>query len=142
VILFPAYIAAIWIPAFVFRRKPLGFLIAIAGPAPIMLLAWVIGAMMPTASLMQTPWWLTLYGAVAGAILLGGVLLACAPRRAKSHECPLCHYDLRGNVTGVCPECGGVFNAALLGEDPSLGVVTSAPAIDPASGGRADPRAA
>ena len=27
-------------------------------------------------------------------------------RRLPGH-CPTCHYDLTGNTTGVCPECGG-----------------------------------
>ena len=28
--------------------------------------------------------------------------------------CPHCGYDLRGNATGICPECGGAFDAATL----------------------------
>ena len=27
-------------------------------------------------------------------------------RRAHSDSCPSCGYDLTGNVSGVCPECG------------------------------------
>ncbi len=135
-ILFPLYIAAIWIPAFVYRRTPRGFLFAVIGPVPVMLMAWLIGAFMPAASLMHEAWWLALYGSFAGAILLGALLLACAPRRSKPHECKACHYDLRGNVTGVCPECGAVYNAALLaGNDEAVSALA-------ASGDRADPRAA
>jgi hypothetical protein len=138
VILFPLYIAAIWIPAFVYRRTPGGFLIAALGPVPVMLMAWLIGALMPEMSLMQKPWWLALYGSFAGAILFGGLLLACAPRRSRPHECAACHYDLRGNVTGVCPECGAIFNAALLAGDARPDAV-----IEPAvSDDRADPQAA
>jgi hypothetical protein len=138
VILFPLYIAAIWIPAFVYRRTPRGFLIAAASPVPVMLVAWLIGALMPDLSLMREPWWLALYGSFAGAIMLGGLLLACAPRRSRPHECKACHYDLRGNVTGICPECGAIFNAALLAGGAESGTVSE----HAVSGDRADPRAA
>jgi hypothetical protein len=30
-----------------------------------------------------------------------------ARRRARENRCPACGYDLTGNVSGVCPECGG-----------------------------------
>lgn len=26
--------------------------------------------------------------------------------RVRPGHCPRCHYDLAGNVTGICPECG------------------------------------
>jgi hypothetical protein len=29
-----------------------------------------------------------------------------APRRQRRGLCPNCGYDLTGNVSGVCPECG------------------------------------
>jgi hypothetical protein len=29
--------------------------------------------------------------------------------RAKPGTCDCCHYDLRGNTTGLCPECGTPF---------------------------------
>ncbi|MGP1309966.1 MAG: hypothetical protein ACTS27_07205 [Phycisphaerales bacterium] len=135
-ILFPAYIAAIWIPAFIYRRTLLGFLIALLGPVPIMGTAWLIGEIAPTMSLMQEPWWLTLYGSVAAAIGLGAFLIACAPRVARPHECPACHYDLRGNVTGQCPECGKVVHAALLASDQPEFIEP------PASPARADQQAA
>jgi len=141
VILFPLYIAAIWIPAWRHRRRPLGFAIALLGPIPIMLSAWMISALMPAASLMQTPWWLTLYGSAAGAIGLGALLIACAPRVARPHECAACHYDLRGNVTGVCPECGAIFSDELLGATSPAPLVSPS-ANEPASANRADPRAA
>lgn len=42
--------------------------------------------------------------AVFGALALP---LWIADRRARlPHECPRCRYDLTGNVSGVCPECG------------------------------------
>jgi hypothetical protein len=31
---------------------------------------------------------------------------AWCPRRHRPGTCPRCRYDLAGNATGVCPECG------------------------------------
>lgn len=41
--------------------------------------------------------------------------------RTLSHQrkCPVCRYDLRGNVSGVCPECGTPIRASNL-PPPSL----------------------
>ncbi len=58
----------------------------------------------------------------AGFVLLGGstILLACAVglylrhrvklrhQRQQGRPCVRCGYDLRGNTSGVCPECGGL----------------------------------
>jgi hypothetical protein len=35
-------------------------------------------------------------------------LLRRIHRRPRPGHCPHCGYDLRGNVSGVCPECGEV----------------------------------
>lgn len=41
------------------------------------------------------------------ALLLCAVLLLATARRApRTTECLACGYDLRGNESGVCPECG------------------------------------
>ena len=48
-------------------------------------------------------------------VLLGALLPAArfVGRRVRHHrqkagKCPACGYDLTGNVSGVCPECGDV----------------------------------
>ena len=54
------------------------------------------------------------YGALAAtsaALPSGRILLAISPRRRRRRRiagglCGACGYDLRGNVSGVCPECG------------------------------------
>jgi hypothetical protein len=33
-------------------------------------------------------------------------------RRERRGQCPTCEYDLAGNVSGVCPECGMVVASA------------------------------
>jgi hypothetical protein len=36
-------------------------------------------------------------------------------QREATGRCPVCGYDLRGNESGVCPECGGVATGAAAG---------------------------
>ena len=38
-------------------------------------------------------------------------------RRLRLGHCPHCGYDLRGNVSGMCPECGAPAPEARLDED-------------------------
>jgi hypothetical protein len=35
-----------------------------------------------------------------------------APHTVESRHCPICEYDLRGNTSGRCPECGTIIAAA------------------------------
>lgn len=42
-------------------------------------------------------------------LLLVGVIAFAAWRRSRGHApgcCRMCGYDLTGNISGVCPECG------------------------------------
>jgi hypothetical protein len=39
-------------------------------------------------------------------LALPTTLLFCLDRRAPSGHCRKCRYDLRGNSSGICPECG------------------------------------
>lgn len=52
------------------------------------------------------------YGVMVGAV---GLFIAWIPVQAvgrRDGKCHACLYDLRGNQTGVCPECGvGVLRA-------------------------------
>lgn len=41
------------------------------------------------------------------SLFLIGLYIALLSRRPIVHErCPRCRYDLRGNTSGLCPECG------------------------------------
>lgn len=66
-------------------------------------------------------------GGVLGLLVLPSILLLfvglnfvsiaeqrCRERRDREArgQCPSCGYDLTGNVSGVCPECGDVVPAA------------------------------
>ena len=46
-----------------------------------------------------------LWPSLAGTAVVGFVLLYCGRRRIVRGHCD-CGYDLTGNVSGVCPECG------------------------------------
>jgi len=46
-----------------------------------------------------------LWPLLAGTAVVGFVLLYCGRRRIVRGHCD-CGYDLTGNVSGVCPECG------------------------------------
>lgn len=69
-----------------------------------------------TPAVVQKAWFSTLIVPVTLPFLLGvigAVLLIRPPRgRVAARPCPKCGYDLTGNVSGVCPECGGPLNPA------------------------------
>ena len=57
------------------------------------------------------PWWFVL--AVASPLpLIRSRRWLRRRRRTRSGRCPACGYDLTGNTSGVCPECGGAVGAA------------------------------
>ena len=58
-------------------------------------------------------------GAVVASVVLAGLALgvAVAPRRRREAQaavgrCSACSYDLTGNASGVCPECGTLIESA------------------------------
>jgi hypothetical protein len=55
----------------------------------------------PSYSYIGIPFWVPL---VVAAIPTA--ILWCLDRRPLEGHCRKCGYDLTGNVTGVCPECG------------------------------------
>ncbi|MFN0135000.1 MAG: hypothetical protein ACKVS9_02665 [Phycisphaerae bacterium] len=64
----------------------------------------------------QMPTWLALAVLAAASI---AVWFLFRPRRRKGH-CRQCHYNLTGNTSGVCPECGTpVDPRAATRSDPS-----------------------
>ncbi len=44
--------------------------------------------------------------------MIGALLITIAPKRGQSDlatqspDCKSCHYNLTGNESGICPECG------------------------------------
>ena len=55
----------------------------------------------PLSTVIVVPLW------IPGVVALGSFwFLRWRRRRARPGHCPTCEYDLTGNVSGVCPECG------------------------------------
>jgi hypothetical protein len=54
----------------------------------------------------HAPFWMWSAGFASPPVLLGGYPLFRQWRRRKRGLCVKCAYDLTGNVSGVCPECG------------------------------------
>ena len=84
-------------------------------PQPRALLWW-LG---PTAAclLVLAPWapaWATLsIGVLFAFVLCAGILVDMEDRLApRPNRCEGCGYDLLGNESGVCPECGILWNGA------------------------------
>ncbi|MHC4695857.1 MAG: hypothetical protein ACYTFA_03830 [Planctomycetota bacterium] len=51
--------------------------------------------------------WITVFNAtVYGMVAVGLGLIIARPRAPVGDRCAQCSYDLTGNVSGVCPECG------------------------------------
>ena len=49
---------------------------------------------------------------VVAFVLLGGVLCRLLPDKIKEGHCRNCEYDLTGNLSGTCPECGEAIEQA------------------------------
>ena len=81
------------LPALMF----VGPLLPFESTPPIVDFAIVVGIAMTSALI-----WGYITGRVVGAVSGRRTRL----RRARE-LCPTCGYDLTGNVSGVCPECGG-----------------------------------
>ena len=59
---------------------------------------WSTKGSVPTV---RIPFWLPLV--MAAGVFLG---LCKSNKRAEPNSCEDCHYDLTGNISGICPECG------------------------------------
>lgn len=52
--------------------------------------------------------WMVCGGCVALGDAMANTLTGMQRTRANGRRCRECGYDLTGNVTGVCPECGSI----------------------------------
>src|ERR1051325_43544 len=53
-----------------------------------------------------------IYNLPLWVIMLAALLLYRQPKLEKPECCKNCDYDLTGNVSGICPECGHVIRSA------------------------------
>jgi hypothetical protein len=122
VILLVLYAAIVWILAYICRRRVAGVLVVIASTLPLIGVGLMVESISAKANAGRSGSWLVQsfagYGSVLHfvtvvyGLLVTGVaaVVAFAPRR-NDHPRLVCHhcgYDLHGNITGQCPECGAM----------------------------------
>lgn len=114
------YAVAVWVIAAIHRRRWPAFAAIIGGLPPIILGALFCarffvgvsraGAETAAAAADAAEGQRMIIYLVAGAMVAlvtgVGLFIALQPRRAPDRPCGACGYDLAGNLSGVCPECG------------------------------------
>lgn len=99
------YVAAVWVAAHAFRRRWPGFAIPLISVVPVFAaLAWLPDLLSISVSV-GSPAMAALPASYAALVAGGGLLIAAQKRRPRM-GCGSCGYDLEGNTSGVCPECG------------------------------------
>lgn len=99
------YVAAVWVAAHAFRRRWQGFAIPLVSVVPVFAaLAWLPDLLSISVSV-GSPAMAALPASYAALVAGGGLLIAAQARRPRV-GCGSCGYDLVGNTSGVCPECG------------------------------------
>jgi rRNA maturation protein Nop10 len=117
VILLALYAIAVWVGVAWWRRRWSGAILLVGSALPIIastLLAGYVASEPGAAERYGFAGTVAGYGRVIytvsafyTALTLGiGLLIFVQPRRLLSHQCGSCGYDMRGTVTGICPECG------------------------------------
>jgi len=103
--------ALVWIGASVFRRRIMGALVVLGGLGAALGLTRIMAMAAPTGTGGGPTMFHLLayaYGTVVTAV---GLMILCQARGQGAIECPRCAYDLRGNESGICPECGRLIEA-------------------------------
>lgn len=124
-ILFVIYAAVVWSGAYFLRRRPLGVMIAILSPVPVAIGTWMLVVWLRQTQSTPTHI-LVVFPGVYGAVITAGAWLAALARRLPRHPCLRCGYDLEGNLSGLCPECGasiGTVRAPEVG-DPQAALLS------------------
>jgi len=100
------YAVAIWAVTLIYRRRWQAF-----AAIPISVIPIAFGAKLCVVYLIErdgpaVPVYV-LAGGYSALIVMVGLLIAVQPRKRPAEKpCPACGYDLIGNLSGVCPECG------------------------------------
>jgi hypothetical protein len=76
--------------------------ISLVSPKAIHAVTWLLGVYRIDGSEMVLPLWIPL----VAALLPFALLLWRTRRHEPVGRCPKCDYDLAGNTSGICPECG------------------------------------
>ncbi len=124
-VIFVIYAAVVWSAAYFMRRTTAGLVVALLSPIPVALAAWGVyhwllaGHDMPVHMIVVVP---TAYGVV----IMAGAWLFATQRRLPRAACRRCTYDLAGNLSGVCPECGQPIGARDALETPDAEAIFAA----------------
>lgn len=106
-IFFVSYAAAVWLLVFRFRRRWQGFAVLAFGTGAVWFVSHVLFGGPVQARQGNWATGLAMAYLYEFAIFIVGLFLVLQSRTPPVFErCPRCRYDLRGNTTGVCPECG------------------------------------
>lgn len=106
---FVLYAMLIWVAVYAQRRRWQAWAI-LAASIPV---AWLGVRAMQWMAGSQNTMFLALAGVYEALILMVGVMLAIQPRTRRVHTaCHKCRYDLAGNTSGFCPECGSTVQPA------------------------------
>ncbi len=92
-------------------RSP-GFIPALAAPLRELRFGSLRWAILPHSSYRQCVVELPLWVASVGLGIYPAIAFICGPRRWRHRRighCLRCGYNLTGNVSGICPECGTVI---------------------------------
>ncbi len=110
-ILFVIYAAAVWSGAYFQRRRALGVVIALLSPVPVIIGTWMLSVWLRQTQ--STPTHILVVFPIAyGVVITAVAWLAALARRLPRHPCLRCGYDLAGNLSGICPECGAPIGTA------------------------------
>lgn len=117
VYLFVLYAMLIWFGVYTFRRRWVAWgILALSLPVAwlvVRLTQWLAGSQNTMLVMMAAVYELL--------ILMVGVLIALQRREKPARfPCRQCSYDLTGNQSGVCPECGKTVDVSPPAAPPRL----------------------
>lgn len=111
--------AAVWIGAYTFRRSWVAFLIVFSGLAAALAVTNFLGSFTTTRPGDGYSIFHIFAYAYCSVVTLVGLMIACQARRRAPLACHRCGYDLLGNESGICPECGILMESSRLSEHTS-----------------------
>lgn len=101
-----AYAFVVWYIAFRYRRRWPAFVAVFASLQPVGILTFATVNHLAVRLDGEEAVIYGFAGAYAALLLSLGLFIAIQPRHVPEHACRACDYDLHGNTSGLCPECG------------------------------------